>query len=122
GGDNNKTPVAGTKAVQYTVLFDVDNSDGELMPQMTAQVIFMIASASNVLTVPIPALSPVERKDQNDLYQARILGQDGQVQVRELQLGIRNRLQGEVVAGLKEGEQIIVSEQTESTKPRRFRW
>ncbi len=122
GGDNNKTPAAGTKAVQYTVLFDVDNSDGELMPQMTAQVIFMIASASNVLTVPIPALSPVERKDQNDLYQARILGQDGQVQVRELQLGIRNRLQGEVVAGLKEGEQIIVSEQIESTKPRRFRW
>lgn len=74
---------------------------------MTAQVIFMIASASNVLTVPIPALSSVERKDQNDLYQARILGQDGQVQVRELQLGIRNRLQGEVVAGLKEGSRSL---------------
>ena len=122
GGDNNKTPVAGTKAVQYTVLFDVDNSDGELMPQMTAQAIFMIASASNVLTVPIPALSPVERKDQPDLYQARILDQEGQVQVRELQLGIRNRLQGEVVAGLEEGEQVIVGEEAESTKPRRFRW
>ena len=122
GGDNNKTPTAGTKAVQYTVLFDIENSDGELMPQMTAQVIFMIASASNVLTVPIPALSPVERKDQHNLYQARILDEEGQVQVRELQLGIHNRLQGEVVAGLKEGEQVIVGEELEAKQSRRFRW
>lgn len=122
GGDNNITPAAGTKAVQYTVLFDVDNSDGELMPQMTAQVIFMIAHASDVLTVPISALSPVERKDQHDLYQARILDQEDQVQVRELQLGVRNRLQGEVVAGLEEGERVIVGEEVETEQPRRFRW
>lgn len=122
GGDNNTTPAAGTKAVQYTVLFDVDNSDGELMPQMTAQVIFMIAHASNVLIVPISALSPVERKDQHDLYQARILDQEDQVQVRELQLGVRNRLQGEVVAGLEEGERVIVGEEVETEQPRRFRW
>src|SRR5690606_19731908 len=34
---------AATKAVVYTVLFDVDNTDGELMPQMTAQVAFITA-------------------------------------------------------------------------------
>ncbi len=123
GEANNGKPAAGTKAVQYTVLFDVDNSDGELMPQMTAQVVFMVASTSDALIVPVHALAPVEREDQPDLYQARVLDEEGRVQIRELQLGIRNRVQAEVIKGLEEGEQIVVSEQAAlATRPRRFRW
>ncbi len=122
GGDNNKTPAAGTKAVQYTVLFDVDNGDGELMPQMTAQVIFRIASANNVLIAPLHALTPVAGEESLDLYQVRIPDQEDGLQLRELQIGIHNRLQAEVVAGLEEGEQIIIGEAVETSQSRRFRW
>ncbi len=121
GGDNNQTPATGTKAVQYTVLFDIDNSDGELMPQMTAQVVFIVAHAGNVLTVPVHALVPEAQEDPSGAYRIRVLDHAGKPQVRELQLGIRNRLHAEVAAGLAEGEQIVIGEQ-DRPQSGRFRW
>lgn len=50
------TPVIENNVVLYTGLFDVDNSDGSLLPEMTAQVFFITASARDVLTVPMGAL------------------------------------------------------------------
>ena len=51
------TPVIENNVVLYTGLFDVDNSDGTLLPEMTAQVFFITASARDVLTVPVAALT-----------------------------------------------------------------
>jgi len=51
------TPVIENNVVLYTGLFDVDNSDGTLLPEMTAQVFFITASARDVLTVPVAALA-----------------------------------------------------------------
>ncbi|MDO9518954.1 MAG: efflux RND transporter periplasmic adaptor subunit [Pseudohongiella sp.] len=51
------TPVIENNVVLYTGLFDVDNSDGSLLPEMTAQVFFITASARDVLTVPVGALT-----------------------------------------------------------------
>ena len=50
------TPTVVNNVVLYTALFDVDNPRGQLMPQMTAQVFFVTASAHNVITVPVAAL------------------------------------------------------------------
>lgn len=43
--------------VLYTGLFDVNNEDGMLLPEMTAQVYFVSSKAENVLTVPLGALT-----------------------------------------------------------------
>jgi macrolide-specific efflux system membrane fusion protein len=43
--------------VLFNGSFDVDNSDGELYPNMTTQVFFVTSSARNVLTVPLGALT-----------------------------------------------------------------
>jgi macrolide-specific efflux system membrane fusion protein len=43
--------------VLFNGSFDVDNSDGELYPNMTTQVFFVTSQARNVLTVPIGALT-----------------------------------------------------------------
>jgi macrolide-specific efflux system membrane fusion protein len=51
------TPVIENNVVLYTGLFDVENSDGTLLPEMTAQVFFITAAAYDVLTVPVGALS-----------------------------------------------------------------
>jgi HlyD family secretion protein len=42
--------------VSYTVVIEVDNREGKLLPGMTASVDFLVNSASNVLTVPNAAL------------------------------------------------------------------
>jgi len=114
----NQTPVS--KVVQYTVLFDVDNKDAELLPQMTAQVSFITASARDVLVAPLSALQPVEQKPQ--VYTARILGSDDKPQTREVRAGVSDRLAVQVVDGLKEGEKLITGEVVAQNKTRRFQW
>ncbi|MDO9170864.1 MAG: efflux RND transporter periplasmic adaptor subunit [bacterium] len=42
--------------VNYTVVVDVDNTDGRLLPGMTATVDFVVSRAESVLTVPNAAL------------------------------------------------------------------
>ena len=51
------TPVIENNVVLYTGLFDVENADSSLLPEMTAQVFFITAAARDVLTVPIAALT-----------------------------------------------------------------
>ena len=55
----NPTPTIVNNVVLYDALFDVSNSTGELMTQMTAQVFFIAASAKDAVIVPITALRPV---------------------------------------------------------------
>ncbi|WP_256078602.1 efflux RND transporter periplasmic adaptor subunit [Massilia sp. YIM B04103] len=101
------TPSSG-KVVLYTALFDVDNSDGELMPQMTAQVHFVTASVKNVLVAPLPALTALEGKPGQ--FSARVMNQDGAIEQRVVQVGVRNRLSAEVLGGLREGELLVTGE------------
>jgi macrolide-specific efflux system membrane fusion protein len=54
------TPVVNNGVVLYTGLFDVDNADGMLLSSMTAQVFFVTSSATNVVKVPVGALSYAE--------------------------------------------------------------
>jgi membrane fusion protein, macrolide-specific efflux system len=51
------TPETVNNVVLYNVLFDVDNTDRQLMTQMSAQVFFVLARARDVLLVPMSALS-----------------------------------------------------------------
>jgi membrane fusion protein, macrolide-specific efflux system len=55
----NPTPVIQNNVVLYDALFDVPNSSGDLMTQMTAQVFFLAAQAKDAIYVPITALRPV---------------------------------------------------------------
>ena len=117
-------PAAGTKAVQYTVLFDVDNADRRLMPQMTAQVTFVSASAQGVLTTPLAAI----RTAPSDVggHEARVLvrqdsGAD-QPTWRPVRLGVRDRLLAEVLEGLAPGDEVVTGEVAAPAAARRFRW
>ena len=54
----NPTPEIVNNVVLYNALFDVANTDGALMTQMTAQIFFVVAQAQEALTVPLSALRP----------------------------------------------------------------
>lgn len=107
------------KAVQYTVLFDVNNDDGELMPQMTAQVTFITAAARDVLTVPLEALHMQD--DQPGVFNAQVLSAKGRAESRQVHIGARSRQRAEVLDGLQENEQLITAELPD-TRVARFQW
>lgn len=109
------TPVI--KAVTYTALFDVDNQDGELMPQMTAQVVFVAARAENAVAVPLSALGTDAQGSS-----ARVLGADGQPETRSLRLGARSRHQVEVLEGVQAGERLVTGEQRVGGGPDWLQW
>ena len=50
------TPETVNNVILYNVLFDADNPDGVLKPQMSAQVYFLLARADNALLIPANAL------------------------------------------------------------------
>jgi macrolide-specific efflux system membrane fusion protein len=56
------TPTIENNVVLYTGLFDVENTDGSLLPEMTAQVFFITASARDVLTVPLGAITRLDAR------------------------------------------------------------
>lgn len=61
------TPTIENNVVLYTGLFDVENSDGSLLPEMTAQVFFVTESARDVLTVPLGAVTFLDRPQRRAL-------------------------------------------------------
>ncbi|MCB5185747.1 efflux RND transporter periplasmic adaptor subunit [Methylobacillus gramineus] len=111
---------SGNKVVLYTVLFDVDNRDGELMPQMTAQASFIVAAAHQTITVPVAALTEVDAKTSQ--YKVQVLTDQGKTVWREVKVGVRNRLRAEVQSGLNEGEQLVTAIKASKPSPWRFQF
>lgn len=110
------TPEVINNVVLFNALFDVSNSDGELLPQMSAQVFFVRDSAENVLIIPVAALgqakpgkdaTPDAAQEEGKRYQVQILDARGQPQPRTIRVGTRTRVIVEVLGGLEEGEQVI---------------
>jgi macrolide-specific efflux system membrane fusion protein len=176
------TPVVNNGVVLYTGLFDVDNVDGVLLSRMTAQVFFVTSSATNVVKVPVGALSygegdgspgaaagsfvngerqaggrggdagiavgagpgegrggerfaslsDAEREELRTQFLARraeaqasgnmrrersggkptlayvqVLLDSGEIEQREVRIGVTTRIAAEVLSGLKEGDQVV---------------
>lgn len=113
-----QAPAPATKAVVYTVLFDVDNEDAELMPQMTAQVVFVTAHAGQALTVPLAAV----QEGDGGGAQLRVLDARGQPEARSVKLGVRSRHQVQVLEGLAEGDRVVVGEAPQERGLRWLQW
>lgn len=143
------TPESLNNVVLYQVLFEVDNADGVLRPQMSAQVSFVRARADNALVVPSAALTAaaqardaamVGRKKSgqpsgqlaraglnpvayvagaggidnrsvagppDSIAPLQVLRADGQLELRQVRVGIRTRNSVQVLAGLAEGDSVV---------------
>lgn len=93
------TPEVTNNVVLYNALFEVANSDGRLLPNMTAQVFFIQAQALDVLRVPLSALTN---------GQVQVLQSDGTTVMRQVETGVTDRVYAEVLSGLAEGEEVVV--------------
>lgn len=93
-------------ALFFNALFNVDNPDRTLRPDMTAQVTVVLKRAENVLTIPVTALGkPLKERG----YQVRELTPEGQISLRTIQTGLDNTLLVEVKEGLQEGEKVLLN-------------
>lgn len=110
------TPEVVNNVVLFNALFDVPNPDGKLLPQMSAQVFFVKASARNALSIPVSALQPAGRPAPGEArgseadgkrYRVRVLV-NGQPEERIITVGVMTRVSAEVLDGLEEGDQVVI--------------
>jgi macrolide-specific efflux system membrane fusion protein len=97
-------------AIYYNGLFEVPNPDGKLRVSMTAQVFVVLNKADDALLIPSTALSDKASKGQ---YTVRVLegeGRDQRVVPHQVRIGLNNRVQAQVLEGLKAGDKVVVGE------------
>lgn len=98
------TPEVLNNVVLYTALFDVENPNGRLMTDMTAQVFFIEAEARDALLVPVAAL---QRGADRRSASVKVLIK-GKPQLREVEVGLSDRIHAQIQQGLEEGEELVV--------------
>lgn len=140
--DSTTTSTTSSTAIYYNALFDVPNEDGKLRIDMTAQVYVVLDSAKNAILVPSAALNQQPSKespththknnnahmltlnnDQKSLIQqgkaslnmVRVLDADGTAHQQQVLVGMNNRVNAQVFAGLKEGDQVIIADSSDTS-------
>ncbi|SJN52977.1 Macrolide export protein MacA [Vibrio ruber DSM 16370] len=118
-GDDSDMTSNDSEAIYYNGLFDIDNPDGVLRIGMTAQVTIVLNQSDDALIIPAQILRP--RDNDPNGYQVPVLVK-GQVEFRDVTIGINNKVRAEVLSGLNEGDKVILSLPSgDSYTPRRFR-
>ena len=100
------TPEVLNNVILYNALFEVPNDERVLMTQMSTQVFFIESQAKNVLLVPMSALSFAPPRDERAAL-VKVMSESGKIEERKVLIGVTNRVQAEIVEGLKEGELVV---------------
>ena len=90
-----------TRTMQVEI--DVPNDKYKLQPGMYADVRLQVQNHPDALTVPIQAV-----QQENGKSQVLVVDQHNRVQPRQIETGLEDPRRVEVVAGLNEGDRVIV--------------
>ena len=107
------TSSSAATAIYYNGIFDVPNPQGKLRISMTAQATIVLDKVKGVLLVPSAALGA---KGKDGRYTVRVVSEaaasagKGMPQDRLVRIGLNNRVQAQVLEGLKAGERVVTSE------------
>jgi RND family efflux transporter MFP subunit len=86
---------------------DVPNPRRVLLPGLYAEADLQLDRRDNIPAVPVQALNREENKETVD-----VVGADGTIQQRRVELGIETSSDAEIVSGLNEGELVVVSDRS----------
>lgn len=90
---------------------DVPNPQRVLVPGLYAEADLQFDHKDNIPSIPVQALS--RRGDQNEgKTTVFVVGGDGVIEQRPVQVGIETASDAEIVSGLNEGEQVVVSDRS----------
>lgn len=90
--------------VNYITLISIENSEGKLKPDMTANVTITLKKKKGVLAVPGAAVA----REGGKKY-VMLQAQDGKATRREVKTGWKEDSYLEITTGLKEGEIVLIS-------------
>lgn len=109
--DNNYTEESGnTEAIYYYANSLVDNAENKLRIGMTVQGQINIAKRENVLAVPTSTL-----KKRGEETFVQVLKND-KVEEKAVQTGLADSQYTEILSGIDEGEQVIVTQRNDQEK------
>lgn len=94
-----------SEAIYYNGIFSVPNPDGRLRTYMTAEVHVVLDQAENVLTIPSAALGATGADGARTV---RVMGADGVVSPRQVEIGLDDKSTAEVLSGLTQGEKVVI--------------
>lgn len=102
-------------AIYYVGYVEVANPERLFRIDMTAQIYIIIDQAKDALLVPSAAIQERPAKNQTEGQAktskvVRVLNDDGTVEPRTVEVGIDNRVNAQILSGVKEGEQVIIGE------------
>jgi multidrug efflux pump subunit AcrA (membrane-fusion protein) len=104
-------PVASTSGnssvVTYAVVISLSDAPSQVKAGMSASVSVATATATNVIAVPAIALSGA-----NGNYSVRVLTASGQVEVRQVEVGLTTSSLAEIKSGLNAGEEVVTGSAT----------
>lgn len=100
----NRTGSVTQGVVNYTTLISLDTSDKALLPNMSLTTEIILSSKPNVLVIPAGAVNRVQGQATVSLLV------DGQVQEKEIEIGLSTPTQVEIINGLEEGETVITGQ------------
>ena len=86
---------------------DVPNPDHLLVPGLYAEAGLTLEHREDIPSVPLQAVS-----HEGDRTTVLIVNSNNEVEVRAVTLGLQTATDAEVVAGLREGEQVVVSDRS----------
>ena len=126
-------PEVEQNVVSYKVIVKVENSDGFLLPGMTAQALVSVTKKENVLLIPVASLrfNPPESLSYVDSYDANKvqdskensnesifkISKDGKVEKLRISTGLSDGKFVEVLEGLNEFDEIILRKK-QGSKPK----
>jgi len=93
--------------IYYNGLMEIPNTDGRLRISMTVQVRLILGEAKQALVIPSTVLLP---GSANGEAIVRVIGADGKPVQRKVRTGLDDKTFVQILAGLQENEQIVVSE------------
>ena len=97
--------------VKYDVYIQIENPDKEIKSGMSADVLITTRRVTNVLSVPNTAIKPYKEGKA-----VQVVNKQNKLELIPVQLGVRGEKMTEVVGGLAEGQEIVVTLTNEQTK------
>jgi multidrug efflux pump subunit AcrA (membrane-fusion protein) len=105
--------VDGTTAVQTWASIDTTSHPVNLLGDMNVEVEVVAGEATGALLVPIQAL----REIGEDQYAVFVVGADGKLDMRLVEVGLMDFVNAEIRSGLQRGETVSTGERTTSSSP-----
>ena len=104
-GSINPEPSSDAGLITYDLTIEFDSDPGSLLPGMTVALEIIIESRSDVLVIPLAALTEEDGRATVQVVDP----QTGEAAEREIEVGLRNEIEVEVLSGLSAGELVRTS-------------